>query len=288
MATAEGRSSPVLLRRRLGGELRRHREARGLTIEQVAAHLDNSKSTVSRIENGRISVSISVVRDLLVLYQVEDPQRTAIERIARGARYDEPWWHTFGDVPDARMYAGYERAAQSIRAYDSLIFPGLLQTPAYARVILGAIFPDMAQEIELHVRLRMSRQSLLASDDPPTLSVVLDEAALRRLQGMGRQLQQEQLGRLIEMADLPNVSLQVLPFRAGAHGGMIGQFTILSFADPADPDLVHIEHRAGDLVLDREDHVRRYGLLFERLQAISSTPEASVAFLKRLDGGGRD
>ena len=256
----------------------------GLSIRQVAIHLHYSDSTVSRIENGRITANISVVRDMLGLYHVAGQQKEAIEQLAREARQKETWWHAYGDVPDARTYASFERAARSIRAYESLIIPGLLQTRGYARTIISALFPDMPQEVELHVDLRMERQSLLLEDDPPMLSVVLDEAALQRLRGMTDVLQ-EQLDYLVKLAHLPNVMVQVIPLQAGAHGGMIGQFTILNFADSADPDLVHIEHRTGDLYFHRRDQVHRYEAIFERLQAAAYAPDESVAFVVDLARG---
>ena len=278
-------SSPTLRRRRLGNELRRLREAANLTIEVVAAHLYCSTSTVSRIEKARVRVTISVVRDMLELYGVTNQQREALVQLAREAQEKEDWWHAYGDVPDVRTYVSFEAAAAFIQGYESLLIPGLLQIEEYARVILTIFFPNLrVQEIERHVELRMTRQLVLTGNDPPVLRVMLDEAALRRLLGMGK-LVRKQLRHLIEATDLPNVTFQVLPFTAGAHGGMISPFVVLTFSDPTDPQVVIIEQPTGDLYIDRNKEVHRYRALFEHLQALALTPEQSTALLVELVKG---
>jgi transcriptional regulator with XRE-family HTH domain len=274
--------SPTLRRRRLGSELRRLRDASGMNIDEVAAHLHCSSSTVSRIEKARVRVTLSVVRDMLELYGVTGQQREGLILLAREAREKEGWWHAYGDVPDVRTYISFESAAESLHLYESLLIPGLIQIEDYARMVLAIIYPNLrTEEIERHVELRMARQVILRGDDPLVHRVVLDEAALRRLLGMGH-LVPNQLRHLIEATEMPNVSVQILPFRAGAHGGMIGPFAILSFPDSADPDVVHIEQPTGDLYLDQDNETQRYRLLFERLRAAALTPDRSTAFMTEL------
>ena len=274
--------SPTLRRRRLGSELRRLRDASGMNIDEVAEHLHCSSSTVSRIEKARVRVTLSVVRDMLQLYGVTEQQREALLVLAREAREKEGWWHAYGDVPDVRTYVGLESAAESILIYESLLIPGLFQNEDYARMVLSIIYQNLrTQEIERHVEIRMARQLILTGDDPLILRVVLDEAALRRLLGMG-QLVSNQLRRLVEATGMSNVDLRILPFMGGAHGGMIGPFAILSFSDSADPDVVHIEHPTGDLYLDQDSETRRYGLLFEHLESVALTPDRSTDFLVEL------
>ena len=146
----------------------------------------------------------------------------------------------------------------------------------------GVAFPDLrGPQIERLVGLRIERQALLEGSDPPSLRVVFDEAALHRLKGR-RELLREQLQRLVDAADLPNVTLQILPFSAGPGGGLVESFRILSFPDPADPDIIHLEHQTGDLYLSSAEQVSRYWRLFERSRALASTPQRSVAFLTEL------
>jgi transcriptional regulator with XRE-family HTH domain len=277
-------SSPPLLRRRLGTELRRLREAAALTTDKVAAVLYCSSSKISRVETGRVTATPRDVRDMLELYGVGGKQREDLLQLAHEARRKDAWWHSYRDVPDVRTFMSLEKSAQVIRVYASAVIPGLLQIEEYARRITRVILPGLGcQEVARHVELRLARQMILDGDDAPALRVVLDEAALQRLAGMSK-FAREQLRRLIEVDAMPNVTLQVLPFGAGAHGGMIGPFTILSFPDQADPDVVHIESpTASDVYLDSADEVQRFGVLFEHLQATALAPDASVAFLVALE-----
>ena len=281
------RRSPTARRRRLGIELRRLREAADLTIDQVAEALECSDSKVSRIETGRVSATPRDVRDMLALYQVDDEQRDALVQIAREAR-QKGWWHEYFDVPFVPAYVGLEVAAVSVRIYEPLVVPGLLQTVGYARVVLRSVFPKLpADELERRVELRMARQSLLTQDDPMALWVVLDEAVLHRLVSE-RVVAREQLDRLTDVAALPSVTLQVLPFAAGVHAGVDGPFTILGFDEPADPDVVHLEHAAGleyaagALFLESTEELKRFALLFDQLCGAALDPGASADFIAAL------
>jgi transcriptional regulator with XRE-family HTH domain len=259
-------------------ELRRLRETAGLTIDQVAEALRFSNSKISRIETGRISATPADVRAMAELYRVSDQERDALVRIAREAR-EKGWWQAYGDVPIVPAYTGMEVAAASIRIYGALIVPSLLQTLQYARAVIRAVFPELhSEEVERRVELRMARQTLLAQDDPLRVWAILDEAALRRLMG-GREVMREQLDHLIEAAALSTVTLQVLPFKAGGHAGIDGAFTILGYPEPADPDIVYLEHAAGDLYLESADEIQRYALLFDHLRASALSPEESTRFL---------
>jgi transcriptional regulator with XRE-family HTH domain len=273
--------TPTGRRRRLGAELRRLREASGLTIDRVAEALECSQSKVSRIETGQVSATPRDVRDMLALYRVDPDQREAIVQIAREAR-QRGWWQKFVDVPDGvPAYVGLETAATSIDVYMSLIVPALLQTDDYARAIIGAVRPDLPRaEIERRVELRMSRQTLLDRDDPPELRVLLDEAVLQRPVG-GPAVMAGQLRRLLEDAERPAVTIQVLPIATGAHAGMDGPFTIFGFPAPAEPDVVALDSAADALYLEGPEDLRRYRRVFERLLPVALTPEASAAFITR-------
>jgi transcriptional regulator with XRE-family HTH domain len=274
--------TPTRRRRRLGAELRRLREAAGLTIDRVAEALECSQSKVSRIETGQVSATPRDVRDMLELYRVDDAQLEAMVQIAREAR-QRGWWYRFVDVPDGvPAYVGLEAAATSIDIYMSLIVPALLQTADYARAVISGVRPDLpAEEIARRVELRMSRQELLDQDNPPALRVLLDDTVLRRPVG-GPAVMRGQLRRLVEDAARPTVALQVLPIGTGAHAGMDGPFTIFGFPAPAEPDVVALDSAADALYLESAEDLRRYRRVFERLLPSALTPEESIAFIAAL------
>jgi len=272
-------TSPPLLLRRLGGELRRLREEVGLTTDQVVSGLYCSPSKISRLETGRVRASFRDVRDILDLYRVPEQQRASLYQLADEARQRDRWWHSRRDVPDVRTFMSFERATNSIRIFESLAIPGLLQVEGYARLITRALLPDLNdQEVTRHVELRMERQELLKRRDAPVLQVVLDEATIQRLVGMPEVID-DQLARLRLAAQMSNITLQVLPFRAGTQEGMSGSFMILGFPHEADQDVIFVELPAGQLYLDDEDHLRRYTRVFERLQAGALSGEESTAFM---------
>jgi hypothetical protein len=274
--------TPTGRRRRLGAELRRLREAAGLTIDRVAEALECSQSKVSRIETGQVSATPRDVRDMLVLYRVGDAQREAMVQIAREAR-QRGWWQKFVDVPDGvPAYVGLEAAATSIDVYMSLIVPALLQTADYARAIIGTVRPDLpGPEIDRRVELRMSRQALLDQDNPPALRVLLDDTVLRQPVG-GPVVMRAQLQRLLEAAARPTVTIQVLPIGRGAHAGMDGPFTIFGFPGPAEPDIVALDSAADALYLESPEDLARYRRVFELLVPAALAPEASTAFIAAL------
>jgi transcriptional regulator with XRE-family HTH domain len=273
--------TPTGRRRRLGAELRRLREAAGLTTDRVAEALECSQSKVSRIETGQVSATPRDVRDMLELYRVDPEQREAMVQIAREAR-QRGWWQKFVDVPDGvPAYVGLETAASSIDVYMSLIVPALLQTADYARAIIGAVRPDLPRrEVDRRVELRMSRQALLDREHPPDLHVLLEEAVLQRPVG-GPAVMRAQLRRLLEATERPTVTIQVLPVAAGAHAGMDGPFTIFAFPAPAEPDVVALDSAADALYLEGPEDVRRYRKVFERLLPAALSPAASAELIAR-------
>ena len=267
------RRSPTIRRRRLGAELRRYRDAAGVTIDVVADRLGCSPSKVSRIETGHTSATPRDVKDMLDIYGVDGRVSDELVQIAREAR-QKGWWHPFSMVLTG-AYVGLEAAARSVRAYEQQVVPGLLQTDKYAiAMIRAARLGDSEQEIEQRVRVRMARQALLIQDDPIELWVVLDEAVVSRPVG-GDEVMREQLLRLAEMAELPNVTLQILPFAAGPHAGMDGTFSILDFPDAEDPDVVFVENATGGLFLEKVDELRKYNSIFESIRSTALTPEES-------------
>jgi hypothetical protein len=214
---------------------------------------------------------------LLDVYEVTEVRRAELLELARKSR-QQPWWYEYREVPAASL-VGYEFDAASIRQYAAMVLPGLLQTREYAGEVLRAIRPDAdAAEVEQRLDLRMHRQELVTQQGAPDLWIVLDEATLHR-SVVGPALMREQLQRLIEVSTLPKVTLQVLPFTAGPHAGLDGDFTMYSFSEPADPDLVFIENSGGDLYLEDTDRTQRYRLIFSHLQAAALNPVESIRAL---------
>lgn len=274
------RRSPTIRRRRLGAELRQHREAAGVTIETVAERLECSASKISRIETGHTMASVRDVRDMLEIYGVTGAERDELIQIAREAR-QKGWWHPYSTVLTG-AYVGLEAAAGSIRAYEQQVVPGLLQTEEYARALIRAARPDItAEEVEKRVRVRRNRQSLLSQDDPIDLWVVLDETVVSRPVG-GDAVMRAQLEYLVKAADLPNVTLQILPFEAGAHAGMDGTFTILDFPEPGDPAVVYAENATGGLFLEKPEELQKYVFIFDHIRAAAMRPEESVDLIAKL------
>ncbi|GAB2986739.1 helix-turn-helix domain-containing protein [Saccharothrix stipae] len=273
-------SSPTLRKRRLVSELRRLREAADLTIEDVARRLECSASKISRIETGRVGVTPRDVRDMLSAYGADRTTLDELVQVAREARR-RAWWDEFGDIAPGR-YVGFEADAESVRTYQGLMVPGLLQCEAYTRALIRGVLPGAAPaEVDRRVRLRKARQALLLEDDPLRLHVVVDEAALRRLVG-GREVMAEQLRRLDEVGKRPNITLQVATFEAGGHAAMDGPFVILAFPEESDPAVVYIESPRGDVYLEQPSDVAGYSDMFARLSAESLDPAASSALIGRV------
>jgi transcriptional regulator with XRE-family HTH domain len=271
------RRSPTVRERRLARALRHLREEASLTIEDVAEKLEISPSTVSRMETAQVGVRPRDLRFLLDMYEITDAERDQLLQIARERRQQQ-WWQEYADLPNIAV-AGLEEDASTIWQYSTQLVPGLLQTEAYARAVLGAIRLDSKPgDIDRRLDLRLHRQALLTRADAPEYWVILDEAVVRRQVG-GPAAMAEQLGHLIEVARLPNVTLQVLPFTSGEHAGMDGEFTILHYRESSDPDVVYIENTGNDVYLENPEVTRRYNKLFDHLRAAAQNPGESIRTL---------
>ncbi|WP_299537850.1 helix-turn-helix transcriptional regulator [uncultured Streptomyces sp.] len=271
--------NPTVRRRRLGQELRRLREQKNMTAEEVADRLLVSQSKISRLENGRRSISQRDVRDLCNVYEVEDERIVeSLMQMAKDSR-QQGWWHAFGDIPYS-VYIGLETDAESLRGYEPQLIPGLLQTRAYAEALITGALPEAPPtDIEKRVNVRARRQDRISDAERPLrLWVVIDEAALHRVVG-GRQIMIEQLEHLVEQSKLPHVTVQVLPFDMGAHPGVNGQYAILEFPDAADSSVVYIEGVTSDLYLEKANDVQRYSVMYEHLRAQALNVEQSRQFI---------
>ncbi|WP_301323071.1 helix-turn-helix domain-containing protein [Actinomadura rupiterrae] len=265
----------------LGSQLRRLREAQGVSRQDAGYVIRASESKISRLELGRVSFKERDVEDLLTLYGVSDArERNALLQLARDAN-TPGWWHRYTDVLPSwfQTYVGLEESAALIRTYELQFVPGLLQSEGYARAIIqqgNAGAPE--SEIEQRVSLRLQRQERLTAPDAPRLWAVLDESALKRPIG-GPEVMRGQLEHLIEVSKLPNVTIQVMPFKFGAHAAEGGAFTILRFPEQDLPDVVYVESLTGAMYLDKRDDVDTYLQAMERLSVDSATPEHTVELL---------
>jgi transcriptional regulator with XRE-family HTH domain len=270
--------------RRLGAQLRRLREARGLTLEEAGEQMERSLSSLSKIETGRVTVRVRDLRVILDFYEVADEnQREWMIRLARDAR-KRGWWQEYGDVLSSAYqdFIDLESEASVIRNFETILIPGLLQTADYARAVIEAVpLPRSRQNIDQLVKVRMERQEVLSRPDPLQLWVIVDEAALRRPFG-GRETMRGQLRRLGEAVRSGNMTLQVLPYVSGAHAGVNGPFVILEFAERYESDVVLVENLTSGLYLEREEEIRRYNVVFDHLRASALSTADSTALIERL------
>nr|WP_205789059.1 helix-turn-helix transcriptional regulator [Micromonospora sp. HM134] len=286
MVAAEGgpATGPTVLRMLLGAQLRRLREASGVTREGAGWEIRSSESKISRMELGRVGFKERDVADLLTLYGVTvAEERDALLKLARDAN-SPGWWHRYGDVLPGwfQSYLGLEAAAVLIRSYEVQFVPGLLQTPEYARsVVLLGHRGAAVEEVDRRVELRIQRQQVLHRENPPQLWAVIDEAALRRPIG-GPQVMHGQLTALIEATRSSHIRLQIIPFDAGGHAAAGGAFTILRFGDDDLPDIVYIEQLTSALYLDKREDLDYYAAAMERLCVEATPPERTPEVLTRL------
>ncbi|MEV6313732.1 helix-turn-helix transcriptional regulator [Streptomyces sp. NPDC051776] len=274
--------NPTVRRRRLGQELRRLRELKGMTAEEVAERLLVSQSKISRLENGRRSISQRDVRDLCGVYEVEDRRIVdSLMQMAKDSR-QQGWWHAFGDIPYS-VYIGLETDAASLRVYESLIVPGLLQTREYAQAVIEGMWPEATpSEIDKRIQIRLKRQDRLTDPiNPLRFWAVIDEALLRRVVGNPR-IMAQQLEHLAQLSEQPHVTLQVLPYDVGAHPGMYGKFAILEFQDAMDASVVYLEGVTSDLYLEKANDVQSYAVMYEHLRAQALSAEQSRDFIHKV------
>jgi transcriptional regulator with XRE-family HTH domain len=273
--------SPLVQRRRLRAELRKARQATDppLTQEQVAREMDWSLSKIIRIESASSGISANDLKALLQLYGIKDPgQVDSLLALARAAR-ERSWWSKYKDVapPSLLQLIEYESEAHAIRQFETVFIPGILQTEDYARAVIQNYHDERPGSGKLRtlVELHVGREGLLGSDNAPSFHFILDEAVIRRLVG-GESVMQSQLRRLLEVADKPNITVEVVPFSVGLHPGMKGPFKIIEFADPLDRDIAFLKSPRGDIISDDPEEILSYREVFERLGKASLGPRDSL------------
>jgi transcriptional regulator with XRE-family HTH domain len=271
-------TNPTLRRRRLGAELRRLRLASGLKSTEVAERLMVSQPKISHLENGNRAISPRDVRDLCTIYGVTDQQ--VIDSLIQMAKESgQPgWWQAYGDIPQS-VYIALETDAAVLHTYEPMMIPALLQTPAYAHAVIRETIPlPTAEQAARRLRVRLRRQHRIYDlTRPLRLWIVLDESALRRVVG-SPDVMREQLEHLNALGTEPHITVQVLPHTVGAHPGLSGQFSVLTFAENPG-GVVYLERFSSDLYLEKPSDVRHYSVMYEHLQALALSPDSSRGFI---------
>ncbi|HZB50973.1 MAG TPA: helix-turn-helix transcriptional regulator [Mycobacteriales bacterium] len=273
-------ASPTVRRRELGARLRALRTGAGMTVDDAAARMEVSPAKISRIETGARGVSVADLRFLCELYEVSVEERDRLLNLARESKR-RSWWQQYGLPESIATYIGLEDAAVSIRQYETSIVPPLLQTEEYAHALIaGADFYAVPEQEQL-VRARMTRQKILAAEPAPELWAVIDEAALHRVVG-GTEVMRAQLQALAQRSRAQNVTLQVIPFRAGAHPGLNSSFVILQLEEVQD--VVYVEGLIGNFYLQSPADLVRYRRTFDELRAVALGPQDTRKLIDAVAG----
>ncbi|MEU8350645.1 MULTISPECIES: helix-turn-helix transcriptional regulator [unclassified Streptomyces] len=273
--------SPTARRRRLAIELKQLREKHKLTCIQVGQELDWSGSKVNRLETGSGRVQPSDVDALCRFYKTSDELRTFLMQLAKDSKV-RGWWHAHGSAVPSwfSVYVGLEQDASSLRHYQCECVPGLLQTGAYASELIRAVDQLTSEELKSAVDLRLERQSILDRKNPPDVWVIVHESVLRHVVG-DRQVMRDQLEHMLDVSRRKNVTLQVIPFTAGAYPAA-GPFTIIGFPEQADPDVVYREGLTEAVYLEAPEDVGKYTKAYDNLRATASSPHRSAQLIKKV------
>lgn len=272
--------NPTLRRRELASRLRELRTRSGLMVDDVARELICSSAKISRIETGKRSPTLRDVRDLCRLYKVSQAEQDRLMIVARESK-EQGWWNRFDDL-EIEFLIGLEIEAKRISSYESANLPWAFQTEEYARAIIKGILPRIDDRIlDERVAARMKRQELFRSPNSPHLWALIDESAFHRAVG-GNRVTKEQMSKILDVADAPNVTMQVVPFEAGAHPGLDNTFTLLEFDKSVLGSVVFIENLAGNLYLEREAEIERYREVLEHLKACALSPTHSARWVNEI------
>ncbi|MFE9338426.1 helix-turn-helix domain-containing protein [Streptomyces sp. NPDC007025] len=271
---------PTVRRRRLGVELRQLREASDLTLEQVEEQTGLSVSKLSRIESATRGARPADVDSLMNLYGVQDDSlRSFLALLARdGAK--RGWWQTYDLEPVYADFISLESDAVSVSAYESLLIPGLLQTAAYARAAVSALgMTTTTDHVNALVEVRIARQAVLTRPSPLKFRAIIHEAALMS-SASGTSVMRDQLQRLLDVAEYPHVTIQVLPCAAQLNPGAAGAFTVLGFGQP-NMNVALLEQLDSSLYVEEPSEVGRYVEAFERITAAALPFDQSLSVISK-------
>ncbi|HUK71768.1 MAG TPA: helix-turn-helix transcriptional regulator [Streptosporangiaceae bacterium] len=277
-------ANPTLRRRELGVRLRELRQQASMTVEDAADRLLCSPSKISRLETGQRAASLRDVRDLCGIYGVGDSaEQERLMSLARAAK-QRGWWQEYEDLGDAKRYTyiGLEDQAATISVFHSSSVPALLQTQEYARSLIRGWLPRINDSaLDERVKARLMRQRRLNADQPPRFNAFLDEAALRRQVGSAA-IMSAQAAKILEVAALPNVTVRVISYDAGAHPAMDSTFNFLEFHDPSIPDIVYVEGLVGNIYVERESDLARYREVLDVLTSVALPPDDSSKIIRKI------
>jgi transcriptional regulator with XRE-family HTH domain len=271
--------SPTLRRRELASQLRDLRKQSGRTVEDVARELLCSPPKISRIETGVRPASLRDVRDLCAIYGVDDSLRDRLMSLAREAK-QQGWWNKYEDIAIDRLI-GLEIEAAQVSSYESCVIPWMFQTKEYARAVIRGSLPQIDDHVlDERVAARITRQEIITRESPPHFWSLVDESSLRRRVG-SNQIMRDQLKGMVDLAAIPNMTLQVVPFGLGAHPGLDNTFEFLEFQS-GQPPVVYLENMAGGLYLESASDVDRYKEALMHLRAGALDPESSVSLIEQV------
>ncbi|WP_327676339.1 helix-turn-helix domain-containing protein [Kitasatospora sp. NBC_00458] len=285
MARKTSPTPPSVYRRQLSSRLKELRAEIGLTLTEVCAVVEVSQGSLSRIENGDRGTTPLLAKALLDCYGITDPaaREDILDLVRADAAQRQPWWKKYSAVINTTKYGGYltlEASAVSLRTYESLLIPGLLQTEDHARQVITSMRFDLRpDQIEALVKVRMGRRRLLEGDDSVELWAVIDEAALHRIDDPATL--RGQLEHLLEAMSQPNITVQLLPFSAGFHPGLDGPFVIMDFAKP-NPGVVWMENGPNSVYFEGADELYHYSRVFDHLRALALGPPETHARLAKM------
>jgi transcriptional regulator with XRE-family HTH domain len=282
------RSPHSVARSQLGALLAELRVRAELTLSEAAATAKTDAGSLSRVERGQRGLKPETAERLLDCYQVHDAtiRNEVLEllRVDSARRRRASWWQRHREVLSPTQFDGYlalESSANSLRNYEALLVPGLLQTHAYAREVIASMRPDLsATKVQELVAVRMARQAKVLGSGEKEFFALIDEAALARTVG-GTETMREQLGALLQAAQLPRTTVRLLPLAFGAHPGLAGAFVVMSFPVPAR-DVVWVETMKRSLYFEEQEDAELYTNVFETLWQQALTPEATHLHLEKL------
>jgi transcriptional regulator with XRE-family HTH domain len=273
-------------RRQLAARLRELREDSELTLAEVSGRVEVSAGSLSRIETGDRGTTPVLVKALLDCYGVNDQavREDILDLVRADQAQKRPWWRKYATVVNTTQYGGYlalESGAVSLRSYEPLLIPGLLQTEDYARAIITEMRSDLtARQVDALVKVRLRRQELLSGEAPPKLWVVIDEAAIRRHVGSAKVMQQ-QIEHLLAACEHPHITMQFLAFELGAHAGLYGSFVLMDFPNPT-PEVVWMENLTNSVCFEDSKDVDRYADVFDHLRARALGPSETRRRFREL------
>lgn len=288
MAWKKTVSPKSVYRRQLAARLKELREDAEMTLAEVSARVEVNQGSLSRIENGDRGTTPVLVKALLDCYEVNDKaiREDVLDLVRADQAHKRPWWRKYAAVVNTTQYGGYltlESSATSLRAYQPLLIPGLLQTEGYAREVISEMRVDLSpRQVQALVDVRMQRQAMLHGDNPPKFWAVIDEAAIRRNVGSSA-VMREQVQSLLEVCEHPHITVQLLPFEVGAHAGLYGSFILMDFPEPT-PEVVWVENLTNSVYFEDPVDVDRYTEVFDHLRARALGPPESGRRFRKIIG----